>query len=240
MPALDQDIGGAERGERIRLPLDRVLGLRLARAEQGRRFRQIRRDQRRQRDKMAVDGGNGFVFQEPRAGGRNHHRIEHDVARLVALQPRRHGLDQLGRRQHADLHRRDVEILENGVDLLRDEVRRHGVDGGDALRILRRQRDEDAGAIDLMRREGLEIGLDAGAAARIRAGDGQGDGCHGPVSSGGIVGAPQRVEHVAAGIDERTHAASFSASSSSPGRPASQTVAPAAVNACAAAAPSAP
>ena len=83
-----------------------------------------------------------------------------------------------GARQHADLHRADIEIGEHRVDLRGDEIGRHVEDGGDFLGVLRGQRGDDGGAIDAERGEGLEIGLDAGAAARIRAGDGDGDRGH--------------------------------------------------------------
>ena len=52
------------------------------------------------------------------------------------------------------------------------------MDCGDALRILRGERCNDAGAVDAERSEGLQVRLDAGAAARIRAGDGDGDRDH--------------------------------------------------------------
>jgi hypothetical protein len=78
--------------------------------------------------------------------------------------------------QHADLHRADIEIGEHGIDLRRNEIGGHVMDGEHALGILRRERGDDAGAIDPERGKGFQIRLDAGAAARIRAGDGQGDG----------------------------------------------------------------
>ena len=56
--------------------------------------------------------------------------------------------------------------------------RRHVVDAGDAAGVLRGQRGDDRRAIDAERRKCLEVGLDAGAAARIRAGDGDGDRGH--------------------------------------------------------------
>ena len=55
---------------------------------------------------------------------------------LRAVPPR---LDGLGGREHADLHGCDVDILEDHVDLARDEIRRHDMDRRDAARILRGQ-----------------------------------------------------------------------------------------------------
>ncbi len=98
------------------------------------------------------------------------------LRRAIAVE---RGGDNVDRRrvgEHADLHRADIEIGEHRVDLRGDKVRRHIMDGEDALGVLRRQRGDDAGAIDAERGKGFQIRLDAGAAARIRAGDGQGDG----------------------------------------------------------------
>ena len=62
--------------------------------------------------------------QQPVAGTGDHHRIEHDVlSRWWRARPRRHRLDGGGSRQHADLHRADIEIGEHRVDLRRDEIR---------------------------------------------------------------------------------------------------------------------
>src|SRR5450830_103268 len=52
------------------------------------------------------------------------------------------------------------------------------MNGGDAAGILRGQRRDYRGAIDAKRGEGLEIRLNAGAAARIRAGNGDGNRGH--------------------------------------------------------------
>ena len=71
-----------------------------------------------------------------------------------------------------------VEIGEHRVDLRGDEIRRHVVDAGDALGVLRGQRGDHRRAIDAERREGLQVGLDARAAAGIRTRDGDGDRGH--------------------------------------------------------------
>ena len=76
------------------------------------------------------------------------------------------------------LHRADLEIGEHRVDLRRDEIRRHVVDAGDALGVLRGERGDHRGAVDAERRKRLEIGLDARAAAGVRSRDGDGDGRH--------------------------------------------------------------
>ena len=128
-------------------------------------FVQVRRHHQRARDEIAAQGSDAPRRQQPVAGGRDHHRIEHDVLRVVAREAFGDGLDRRHLRQHADLDRVDVEIGEHRIDLRGDEIRRHVVNGGDALRVLRGQRGDHRGAIDAERAEGFEIGLDAGAAA---------------------------------------------------------------------------
>ena len=62
--------------------------------------------------------------QQPVAGGRDHHRIEHDVAAACGGRgPSATAAIAAALRQHADLHRVDVEIGEHRVDLRRDEIR---------------------------------------------------------------------------------------------------------------------
>ena len=81
-------------------------------------------------------------------------------------------------RHHADLDRADLEIGKNRVDLRGDEFRRHVVDRGHALGVLRGQGGDHRGAVDAKRGERLEVGLDAGAAAGIGARQGDRDRRH--------------------------------------------------------------
>ncbi len=96
----------------------------------------------------------------------------------MAREARRHRFDRRGARQHADLDGANRKIGEYRVHLRQDEVARHVADRRHALRVLRGQRGDDAGAIDAERREGFEIRLDAGAAARVGARDGERDRRH--------------------------------------------------------------
>ena len=82
-----------------------------------------------------------------------------------ALETFRHRAHNASARQHADLDRPHVEILDHRLDLGRDDLGRGDVDGAHAERVLRGQRRDRAGAIDAERGEGLEVGLNAGAAA---------------------------------------------------------------------------
>ena len=173
--ALDQHRARAAIAQAPGLRQHLVLVARHRLVEQRRGFRQIGRDDQRARNEHALEHVDRFRIEQPVAGGRDHHRVEHHVLRLPAVEPGCHRLDHRRLREHADLHRPHVEIGEHRIDLRRDEIRRHVVDAGDALGVLRGQRGDDAGAIDAERGEGLQVGLDAGAAAGIRAGNGDGD-----------------------------------------------------------------
>ncbi len=77
-------------------------------------------------------------------------------------------------RNHADLDGVDPHIGKDGLfDLLRDKLRRNGVDAGNTLRVLGRQRGQCRHAIDATRRECLQVRLNAGAAGGVGAGDGK-------------------------------------------------------------------
>ncbi len=95
------------------------------------------------------------------------------------------GAQRRGIVEHAGLGRGDAKILGDGIDLLANELRRHGMNRRHAARILRGQGGEDAGAVDAERGERLEVGLNAGAAGGIGARDGERDG---PCSRRGSVG----------------------------------------------------
>ena len=73
----------------------------------------------------------------------------------------------------SDLHRVDADIVEHGIELRGDERRIGRVDCGNAARVLRGERRDDARAVGAERGERLQVGLDAGAAARIGTGDGE-------------------------------------------------------------------
>ena len=104
---------------------------------------------------------------------RDHHRVEHDVLRLVTAQRIGDRASDRRVRKHADLHRVDADVVEHGVELRGNEARVRRVNRGDAARVLRGQRRDHARAIGAERGEGLQIGLDAGAAAGIGTGDRQ-------------------------------------------------------------------
>ncbi len=143
--------------------------------EEHRGLRQIGRHHPRARDQFAQPAEH-IAAQQFFAGGRDDDRIEHDIARLVAVERGGDDVDGRGVGEHADLDRAGIKIGEHGIELRGDEIGRHIVNAEHALGVLRRQRGDDGRAIDAERGKGLQIGLDAGAAARIRAGNGEGNG----------------------------------------------------------------
>ena len=163
-------------GRLHRLPV----GDRMAQQQFG--FRQVRGDHAGQRQQARAQRVECGVGEQLGAGGGDHDRIQHHERRQVRIQCVGHGMDHLRRRQHAELDRADVEIVEAGIQLRAQEVDRRHVDRADAARVLRGQRGDRTEAVHAMRGEGLEVGLDAGAAAGIGAGDGE---CAGRALFGG-------------------------------------------------------
>src|SRR5580700_1302894 len=98
------------------------------------------------------------------------------MARPVAVEGLRNGIDGASASEHADFHRADIEVAEHRIDLRADEVCRHVVDAENRFGVLRGQRRDYSRAINAKRRERFQIRRNAGAAARIEARDGDGDG----------------------------------------------------------------
>ena len=92
---------------------------------------------------------------------------------LIGLQFIRDNMDQRGRGDHADLDGIGPYVLEDRIELCRQELRRGFLHHADSLRVLRRQRCDGAHAVDTVGQHCLEIRLHAGAAARIAARDRQ-------------------------------------------------------------------
>ncbi len=83
--------------------------------------------------------------------------------------------DHAGIGQHADLHRADIKIGEHRIDLRGDEIRRHIVNAGHALRVLRASTPLSPTRQDTKRREGFQVCLNAGTTTGIRACNGDGN-----------------------------------------------------------------
>ena len=76
-------------------------------AEQQLSFGNVRREDRRQ-------------WEQPRAAGRRHNRVEHDMRRLVVRQRIGNRIDHFGVGKYAELDRTDTESVEACVDLRAD------------------------------------------------------------------------------------------------------------------------
>jgi hypothetical protein len=81
------------------------------------------------------------------------------------------GIDDRTGEEHPGLGGVDADVVEDGIELGGDELRRDLVHSADPNRVLGRQRDDRGHTVGPVARERLQIGLDAGAAARIRAGN---------------------------------------------------------------------
>ena len=75
-------------------------------------------------------------------------------------------------------------VLENGVQLREDELRRQALDAVDAYRVLDSEKRDDGFAVNSELVERFEVSLDASPAAGVRAGDGQCDAPHVPSIAG--------------------------------------------------------
>jgi hypothetical protein len=134
-------------------------------ASSSRRFRQVRRDDKRARmsTRLSTSIACGLSSRSPEVATITGSSTTLGRQRRARPRPPRSPPAATACRSSP----RDVEIGEHRVDLRVHELRRHVVDAGHALGVLRGQRGDDERAVDAERGEGLEVGLDAGAAARI-------------------------------------------------------------------------
>ena len=172
MTALDQHGAGAERAQRLAVPLHlRFVGCACGGADERGGFVEVGRDESGQRQQVVAQSGDGVGRKQcvPVLG--QHHGVEHDPGRTMPAQRVGHGANDAGIGEHADLHGVDADVVEDGVELRRDEFGVGRMDRAHAMRVLRGQRRDDARAVDAKRRKRLQIGLDAGSAAGVGAGD---------------------------------------------------------------------
>jgi len=173
--ALDEHAGGAELLQGQRLTSHVGQGAGGSGVEQGRRFREVRRDQ----------GGEGhqvthrldrIVVEQPVTAGGDHHRVEDHKIMGVAAQEVPDGTDDAGVGQHPDLDGVETDIGDQGLELPDHEIRWYHVHSGHAQGALCGEGRDHGRAVDAQRRERLEVGLDAGTAGGVAACDGQCDG----------------------------------------------------------------
>ena len=147
MAALDQHGANAEFQQNLGLSPHFFLVTRLRHIEQRRCLGQIGRDHVRARNQFAQMPHRVHV-QQSRAGGSDHDRIEHDMARPIAIERRGDGIDRAGITEHANLYRADFEVAKDRIDLGGDEVCRHVMDAKHALGVLCGERRDDCRPID--------------------------------------------------------------------------------------------
>ena len=93
------------------------------------------------------------------------------MLRLIVLQRIRNNLDERRRTHHANLDCVGGDILKDRTELRREEIRRCLLHGQHARRILRRERRDDAHAVDAVGQHGLEVRLHPRAAAAVATRD---------------------------------------------------------------------
>ena len=112
-------------------------------------------------------------FDQHGATGGDHDRIEHYVLQRVPIDRLGNRTHNLGRMQHADLDGVGADVLDDGIDLVAQHLRRHAVDGPHAAGVLRGECGNGGHAVAAQRGNGFQVGLDPGATAAVRTGDGK-------------------------------------------------------------------
>ena len=166
VPALDEDGPGAELRDQAggQAPVGRGPD---ADSRERLGLGEVGRDQVGERQETAAQAGESRLREEPRAGLGHHHRVEHDVLRVMALERRGDGADARRVEQHADLDGARAEVVEDGVDLPCQEPGRKGLDREDTQAVLGRPGGEGRRSMDPVRRERQQVRLDAGPATRV-------------------------------------------------------------------------
>ena len=160
---LGQDFGGFEHG----------IFVGDSNAGDGCSLGQIWRDDVDERQKFVDHRKERVARDQIAAARRGDDGIEHDVFRV--LFPQFFG-DRMHDRvvcYHANLDGVGTDVIVDGVDLLRDELRRYDEGIANSRRILHGERRRDVHRVHLVCRDGLDVRLYACAAARIRACDRQ-------------------------------------------------------------------
>lgn len=129
---------------------------------------------------MTVASGNrrpgkrfgGVLCDQASARGGDHDGVDDDILCVPGTQAVGDNLDNLGRGDHADLDGAGSNIVKNGIDLRRDNVRGDILHGGDAERVLCGDGCDGRLGIQAVRRDGLDVGLNAGTTAGIGSCDG--------------------------------------------------------------------
>ena len=135
------------------------------------RFRDVRGDDVRELEEFLLEGVDRLFRDEPRPAGGDHDGVDHDVLRVVLLELFGDGRDEVGRRDHPDLHRVREDVCKDLIQLLREEVRGALLDGCHAGRVLRGQGRDGAHRVNTVHGHRFDVRLNAGASAGIGTSD---------------------------------------------------------------------
>ena len=133
------------------------------------RLGNVRRNNRRKGQKLFLQRRNCILANQLCTAGRNHHRVNHDIFRMICRQPFRNHGNQVYRRNHPDFHRIGADIRKYAVNLHPQKFRCHLKNPLYAGGILRRQCCNRAHGEYPVHRHGFQIRLNPCAAAGIAA-----------------------------------------------------------------------
>ena len=142
-------------------------------AEQPFRFRDVRRDDGRERDEVAAQRFDRGAEEERIAVLRDEHGVADEVADLEVPDGLCHRPNDRFAREHPGLRCVDTDVGDDGGDLLPDEVGTDLEHTVDTDRVLSGQCRKRRHAVDTEHRERLEVGLDPSAAAGVGSRDRQ-------------------------------------------------------------------
>ena len=172
MASLDQHGLGPEVADRPRRGLhrpdvpDREAGEPL-------RFVAVRGHEGRAIEEAFDEGRSEIVLLEPRADGRDHHRVDDDGER-GAPQAVRDRPDDVCGVQHPGLRRPHIEVVQDRAQLFPNFRGRDREDRIDRARVLGRHARDDTRPVHADRRERLQVRLNSRAAPGVAPGDRQG------------------------------------------------------------------
>ena len=171
MPALNEGRAAKAAGEEHGGILLRALGIDLV-VEQRHGLGNIGRDNGRQREQATRERLSGILGNEASARSGDHDGIDDDILCVPGTQAVGDNLDNLSRENHADLDGAGSDIVKDGIDLRRDNIRGDILHGGDTERVLCGDGRDGCFGIQTVRRDGLDVCLNAGATAGIGSCDG--------------------------------------------------------------------
>src|SRR6267143_1516134 len=174
MPAFHERRARAHRDERAPRALHLIRCSHL-RVDENLGLIQVRGHEERERREPPRDQLLGIAIEQPVAGRRHHHGVQHVGRETMIRDALRYRFDDFAGSQHAGLDRGGAQVLRQSIDLFRHERGGKRQPGGHADRVLCGDGRDRAGSVDAELMKRLEIGLNAGCAPRIRPRDGERD-----------------------------------------------------------------